>query len=461
MSFKKFPVEPFKIKAVEKIKLTTPEEREELLRQVGYNVFALPAEKVFIDLLTDSGTAAMSDRQWSRMIIGDEAYSGSQSFFHFEKVIRQIFGYKHVIPAHQGRAAERLLFEALVKEGTYIANNIHFDTTRANVEIRRGVAVDLSRDEAYDPDSPELFKGNMDVNRLDNFLREKGRERVPCVMITVTNNSAGGQPVSMANIKAVSQVCRKYKVPLYFDACRFAENAYFIRQWEPGYQSKSVLEIAQEMFSYGDGATMSAKKDALVNIGGFVTLNDDSLAEELKNLLIISEGFPTYGGLAGRDLEAIAQGLMEGVDEDYLEYRVGQVNYLAQLLTDAGIPVYQPPGGHAVYVLADRFLAHLPREQYPAWALSVALYREAGIRACEIGGVMFGYRDQQTGKMVFPRLELLRLAIPRRVYTLSHLHYIAEAFACLAQKRETIKGFRIVYQAPYLRHFTAKMEEVS
>lgn len=461
MEFKKLPVEPFKIKTVEKIQLTTREEREELLRQGGYNVFALPAEKVFIDLLTDSGTAAMSDQQWSRMIVGDEAYSGSKSFFNFEKAVRHIFGYKHVIPTHQGRAAERLLFESLVKDSTYVVNNIHFDTTRANVEVRGGVAVDLAREEAYDPDSNEPFKGDMDVNRLENFLREKGAGRVPCVMLTVTNNSGGGQPVSMANIKAVSQVCRKYKIPLFFDACRFAENAFFIKSREPGFESKSVLEIAREMFSYGDGATMSAKKDALVNIGGFVTLNDDSLAEEIKNLLIISEGFPTYGGLAGRDLEAIAQGLMEGVDEDYLEYRVSQVNYLTHLLTEAGVPVYQPPGGNAVYVLADRFLTHLPREQYPAWALSVALYREAGIRACEIGGVMFGYKDKQTGEMVFPRLELLRLAIPRRVYTISHLHYIAEAFASLAKKKETIKGFRIVYQAPYLRHFTARLEELS
>ena len=461
MSPKKMPLEPFKIKAVEKVKLTTREEREKILQEAGYNIFAVPAEKVFIDLLTDSGTAAMSDQQWARMITGDEAYSGSRSYFRFEATIREIFGFKHVIPTHQGRAAERLLFEAVVREGKHIPNNIHFDTTRANIEVRGGVAVDLAGEEAYDPDSPALFKGNMDVGRLEEFLREKGKEEVPLVMITVTNNSGGGQPVSMANIKAVSKICRKYGIPLFFDACRFAENAYFIQQRESGYQHKSVREIAREMFSYADGATMSAKKDALVNIGGFITLNDDDLAAELINRLIISEGFPTYGGLAGRDLEAIAQGLREGVEEDYLEYRVGQVNYLAELLKEEGVPIYQPPGGHAVYVLADRFLSHLRREEYPGWALSVALYREAGIRACEIGGVMFGRRDEETGQMVFPRLELLRLAVPRRVYTLSHLHYIAEAFASLAEKKESIKGMRIVYQAPYLRHFTVKMEEIS
>ncbi|RLE04428.1 MAG: tyrosine phenol-lyase [Candidatus Aminicenantes bacterium] len=455
------PLEPFKIKAVEKVKLTTREEREKILQEAGYNIFAVPAEKVFIDLLTDSGTAAMSDQQWAWMITGDEAYSGSRSYFRFEATILEIFGFKHVIPTHQGRAAERLLFEAVVREGKHIPNNIHFDTTRANIEVRGGVAVDLAGEEAYDPDSPALFKGNMDVGRLEEFLREKGKEEVPLVMITVTNNSGGGQPVSMANIKAVSKICRKYGIPLFFDACRFAENAYFIQQRESGYQHKSVREIAREMFSYADGATMSAKKDALVNIGGFITLNDDDLAAELINRLIISEGFPTYGGLAGRDLEAIAQGLREGVEEDYLEYRVGQVNYLAELLKEEGVPIYQPPGGHAVYVLADRFLSHLRREEYPGWALSVALYREAGIRACEIGGVMFGRRDEETGQMVFPRLELLRLAVPRRVYTLSHLHYIAEAFASLAEKKESIKGMRIVYQAPYLRHFTVKMEEIS
>jgi len=460
MSPKKMPVEPFKIKAVEKVQLTSREEREEILRQAGYNIFSIPAEKVFIDLLTDSGTAAMSDSQWAHMITGDEAYSGSRSYFRFEEAVRQIFGFKHVIPTHQKRAAERLLFEVVVKEGKYIPNNIHFDTTRANVEVRGGVAVDLAGEEAYDPDSPALFKGNMDVARLKAFLEEKGKDQVPLVMLTITNNSGGGQPVSMANIQAVSQICRKYGIPLFFDACRFAENAYFIQQRESGYQNKTVLEIAREIFSYADGATMSAKKDALVNIGGFITLNDDELAAELKNRLIISEGFPTYGGLAGRDLEAIAQGLREGVDEDYLEYRIGQVRYLAQLLEEAEVPVYQPPGGHAVYVLADRFLSHLRREEYPGWALSVALYREAGIRACEIGGVMFGHLDKETGKMVFPRLELLRLAIPRRVYTLSHLHYIAEAFTSLARKKETIKGLRIVYQAPYLRHFTVKMEEL-
>jgi tryptophanase len=456
----KAPAEPFRIKTVERIKLTTRREREAILKEAGYNVFNIPAEKVYIDLLTDSGTSAMSDNQWSGLMIGDESYAGARSFFHLESAVKNIFCFNHVIPTHQGRAAERILFEALVKKGDFVPNNIHFDTTRANVEIRGAQPVDLVIEEAYNPDSEFPFKGNMDVDRLRKFIEKKGKERIPLVMLTITNNSGGGQPVSIKNIKEVSQVCKLHGIPLYFDACRFAENAYFIKKREPGYEKKPVLDIAQEIFSYAQGATMSAKKDALVNIGGFITLDDDLLAEKLKNLLILSEGFPTYGGLAGRDLEAIARGLEEVLEEDYLEYRINQVAYLARLLDEAGVPIFKPVGGHAVYLLADRFLPHIPRHQYPGWALTVALYREAGIRAVEIGGVMFAKKDKKTGREVFPKLELVRLAIPRRVYTSAHLDYVAEAIIELYKNRDKIRGLRIVRESPYLRHFTAQLEEV-
>jgi tyrosine phenol-lyase len=456
----KAPAEPFRIKTVERIKLTTRREREAILKEAGFNVFNIPAEKVYIDLLTDSGTSAMSDNQWSGLMIGDESYAGARSFFHLESAVKNIFCFNHVIPTHQGRAAERILFEALVKKGDFVPNNIHFDTTRANVEIRGAQPVDLVIEEAYNPDSEFPFKGNMDVDRLRKFIEKKGKERIPLVMLTITNNSGGGQPVSIKNIKEVSQVCKLHGIPLYFDACRFAENAYFIKKREPGYEKKPVLDIAQEIFSYAQGATMSAKKDALVNIGGFITLDDDLLAEKLKNLLILSEGFPTYGGLAGRDLEAIARGLEEVLEEDYLEYRINQVAYLARLLDEAGVPIFKPVGGHAVYLLADRFLPHIPRHQYPGWALTVALYREAGIRAVEIGGVMFAHKDKKTGKEIFPRLELVRLAIPRRVYTSAHLEYVAEAIIDLYKNRDKVRGLRIIRESPHLRHFTVKMEEV-
>ncbi|MDI6849223.1 MAG: tryptophanase [Candidatus Saccharicenans sp.] len=460
MSQIKAPVEPFRVKTVERIKLTDRRERETILKQAGYNVFNLPAEKVFIDLLTDSGTSAMSDNQWSGLLVGDESYAGARNFFHLESAVKNIFCFKHVIPTHQGRAAERILFEALVKKGDYVPNNIHFDTTRANVEVRGARAVDLVIDEAYDPDSIHPFKGNMDLEKLKKFIEKKSVRKIPLVMMTITNNSGGGQPVSVKNIKEVSQVCKQHKIPFFFDACRFAENAYFVKKREKGYEKKSILEIAQEIFSYGQGATMSAKKDALVNIGGFVTVDDDLLAEKLKNLLILSEGFPTYGGLAGRDLEAMARGLEEVLEEDYLEYRINQVAYLGRLLDEAGVPIFKPVGGHAVYLLADRFLPHIPRHQYPGWALTVALYREAGVRAVEIGGVMFARKDEKTGREIFPRLELVRLAIPRRVYTSAHLEYVAEAIIDLYKNREKVRGLRIVRESRYLRHFTVRMEEV-
>lgn len=456
----KMPAEPYRIKVVEPLRKTSPKEREEVLRRAGFNVFGIPAEKVTIDLLTDSGTSAMSDNQWAGMMVGDESYAGARNFYHLETQVSRIFGFKHVIPTHQGRAAERILFEAMVKKGDFVLNNIHFDTTRANVEVRAAKAVDLVIEEAYDPDSEWPFKGDMDVRKLKKFIEAKGAKKVPLVMMTITNNSGGGQPVSLENIKEVSQICGHYEIPFFFDACRFAENAYFIKKREKNYAKKTVLDIAQEMFSYADGATMSAKKDALSNIGGFVTLDDDPLAEKLRNHLIIGEGFPTYGGLAGRDLEAISRGLDEVLEEDYLEHRVGQVAYLAALLDAGGVPVFKPAGGHAVYILADRFLPHIPRYQYPGWALTVALYREAGIRAVEIGGVMFAKKQGKSDKEVFPQLEMVRLAVPRRVYTASHLQYVAEALIELYKNRGKVRGLRIVRESPFLRHFTARLEEV-
>jgi tyrosine phenol-lyase len=456
----KMPMEPFRIKVVEPIRSVSRRERETLLKQAGFNVFGIPAEKVTIDLLTDSGTAAMSDEQWAGLMTGDESYAGARNFFRLEKAVQSIFGFTHVIPTHQGRAAERILFGALVKKGEAVPSNIHFDTTRANVEVLEARAVDLVQRGAYDPDSDHPFKGDMDVSRLKTFIESTGVKRIPLVMMTVTNNSGGGQPVSLRNIKEVSQVCAHHEIPFFLDACRFAENAYFIKRRESGYEKKTILEIAQEMFSYADGATMSGKKDALVNIGGFVTFDDDALAEKVKNLLIISEGFPTYGGLAGRDLEAMARGLNEGLDEDYLEYRTSQVGYLGGLLDGAGIPVFKPFGGHAVYILADRFLPHIPRPRYPAWALTVALYREFGIRAVEIGGVMFGRKTGKGKKETYPELELVRLALPRRVYTVSHLQYVADSLIELYKNRDKVRGLRIVRESPFLRHFTARLEEI-
>jgi tyrosine phenol-lyase len=459
MSETRMPVEPYRIKTVEYVGRTTRREREALLKEAGYNIFNLPAGKVTIDLLTDSGTSAMSDEQWAGILTGDESYAGCRNFYNLEAVVKDIFGFAHVIPAHQGRAAERVLFTAMVRKGDIVPSNIHFDTTRANVEDRGAKALDLVIDEAYDPDSDYPFKGNMDLGKLKNVLETK-KGRVPLVMMTITNNSGGGQPVSMKNIKEVSQVCRRYNVPFFFDACRFAENAYFIKTRDKAYAQTPVIEIAREAFSYADGATMSAKKDALVNIGGFVTLDDGPLAERIKNHLILSEGFPTYGGLAGRDLEAIARGLREVLDESYLEHRTGQIAWLGKILDEAGIPYFKPVGGHAVYLLADRFLPHLPRAQYPGWALTVALYREAGIRAVEIGGIMFGRKSGKSGKEIYPELELVRLAIPRRVYTASHLRYVADSIIELFKNRDKIRGLRIVRESPVLRHFTVRLEEI-
>lgn len=456
----RMPAEPFRIKTVEPIRRISRKEREAVLRKAGFNVFGIPADSVYIDLLTDSGTSAMSDRQWAGIMAGDESYAGARSFFRFEEAVREVFGFTHVIPTHQGRAAERILFETLLKKGDSVPSNIHFDTTRANIEVRGAKAVNLVIPEAYDPDSPHPFKGDMDTAALLKFIETTKAGRIPLVMLTITNNSGGGQPVSLRNIKEVARICSRHSLPLFFDACRFAENAWFIKSRESGYAGKSVLEIAQEMFSYGQGATMSAKKDALVNIGGFLALDDAVLAEELKSRLIIGEGFPTYGGLAGRDLEAMACGLREVLDESYLEYRIRQTACLAGLLETGGVPVFKPTGGHAVYVLADRFLPHIPRHQFPGWALTVALYRESGIRAVEIGGVMFGTKQGKKGRETFPELELVRLALPRRVYTASHLQYVADSLIDIHKNRDKVRGLRIVREPRFLRHFTARLEEI-
>lgn len=456
-----FPSEPFKIKVVERIKKTTREERDRLIREAGFNVFNLPSESIYIDLLTDSGTSAMSDYQWAGMMLGDESYAGSRNYYHFEDVVHKIFGYKHIIPTHQGRVAENLLFSVVLKQGDIVPNNIHFDTTRANVEYHGGQAMDLVIEEGLDPQREHPFKGNMDLNKLEHLIKKHGPEKIPLIMLTITNNSGGGQPVSMQNVRETRALLEKYGIPLYFDACRFAENCYFIKEREPGYENKSILEIARELFSYGDGCTMSAKKDGLVNIGGFLGLNNDNWAEKVTFLLILIEGFPTYGGLAGRDLEAMARGFEEVLDEEYLQFRINQVRNLGETLDKEGIPIVKPVGGHAVYLNARDFLPHIPQEQFPAQALTVALYREAGIRAVEIGSLMFAKKDPATGRIQYPKLELVRLAIPRRVYTTMHMNYVAESIVEIYKKRDKIKGLRIVREAPYLRHFTAVLEEVN
>ncbi len=448
-------IEPFKIKSVEPIRFTTKEERIKLLQNAGYNPFLLHADDVLIDLLTDSGTSAMSAKQWAGIMEGDEAYAGSKSFYRFEAAVKKITGLNYIIPTHQGRAAEKILFSILGGKGKFFPNNTHFDTTRANIEFTGAEADDFLNETGKHPEIRADFKGNMDVEKLEEFIKKTGKENIPLVMLTVTNNSGGGQPVSMQNIKDVKAVCKKYKLPLFLDACRFAENAYFIKKREKGYQDKSVLEIAQEMFSYADGATMSAKKDALVNIGGFLAMNDEMLAMNSRNLLIVTEGFPTYGGLAGRDLEAIAQGLEEIVDEHYLQYRIRSTEYLGEKLVDAGVPIIEPPGGHAIYIDAKRFLPDIPPEQFPGQSIVCELYIEGGIRAVEIGSVMFGKYDEK-GKLIPPPMELVRLAIPRRVYTQSHIDYVLEVIIEVHKNRKNLKGYKITYEAPMLRHFTAK-----
>jgi tryptophanase len=439
-------IEPFRIKSVEPLRRTTPAEREQFLIQAGYNLFQIRASDILIDLLTDSGTSAMSTEQWAAMMRGDESYAGSESFYRFEEAVRSLTGFRHVIPTHQGRAAERILFSILCKPGHSVPNNTHFDTTRANIEFNGARAIDLPVAASADTQARVPFKGNLDVQALENLIRAEGASKIPLVMITVTNNSGGGQPVSMANIQAVREVTARHGIPLYLDACRFAENAWFIKRDEPGYADFTPREIAQQMFSLADGCTFSAKKDAFANIGGFLCANDKRLAEQETNLLILTEGFPTYGGLAGRDLEAIAVGLEEVLQQEYLEYRIASTAYLGRHIADHGVPIVEPPGGHAVYIDAGRMLPHIPSHQFPGQALAVELYRHAGVRSVEIGAVMFGAEA---------RHQLLRLAIPRRVYTQSHIDYLVEAILEVSARREQIRGFEIVSEPRFLRHFTA------
>ena len=452
--------EPWRVKVVERIRSIGPEEREEALRRAGYNVFGVASEDIYIDLLTDSGTSAMSDAQWAGLMIGDESYAGGRNYRRFEQTVRDVFGLPHVIPAHQGRVAENLLFSTVLKPGDVVPNNTHFDTTRANVEVNGGIALDFVIPEGKEPRTRHPFKGNMDLDRLARCL-EENRGKVPLVMLTLTNNSGGGQPVSLANVQATHDLCVRFGVPLVIDACRFAENAWFIKQREPNQSGRSVREIVRDIFALSEGCTMSAKKDGLANIGGFLALRAEAWVERLKNKLILIEGFPTYGGLAGRDLEAIAIGLEEVLDEDYLSFRVGQVTAFGEELVSAGVPVVEPIGGHAVYIDARAFAPHLAPEEYPAEALTIALYREGGIRAVEIGGVMFGRPDpSRPGREILPDLDLVRLAVPRRVYTNSHLEYVADVVRRLHRQPEKLRGVRIVRQAPVLRHFTAEFELV-
>lgn len=448
-------IEPFRIKMVEPIKLTTPQEREAALQKAHFNLFQVPAEDVIIDLLTDSGTSAMSAAQWAGIMAGDESYAGARSWFRFEKTLTELTSMPHVLPTHQGRASERILFELMGGRGKVIPSNGHFDTTRANIEHSGAKAIDIPITEARQPDLKYPFKGNMDTVKLEQVIAEVGRENIPMVMLTITNNSGGGQPVSLANVKAVRAICDKHGIPLFLDACRFAENAYFIKLREAGQENRSAKEIAQELFALADGATISAKKDGLVNIGGVLLFRNHAWAEQANNLLILTEGFVTYGGLAGRDLEAMAQGFVEVLDEDYLNYRIRSTAYLGDGLSKAGVKIMEPPGGHAIYIDAKAFCPHIPQEQFPGQALVVAMYRHAGIRACEIGSVMFGGPGRPA-----PALELVRLAIPRRVYTQSHIDYVIEAIVEVFQKRDTLRGLRITHEPAALRHFSAAFEEL-
>jgi tyrosine phenol-lyase len=444
-------IEPFRIKSIEPIRGTTRKVRQKLIAAAGYNLFLVASEAILIDLQTDSGTSAMSTEQWAAMMRGDESYAGSPIFTRFRDSVQSIFGFRHVIPTHQGRAAERILFNVMCKKGDVVPNNTHFDTTRANCEYAGAEALDLPIPEAKEPAYVHPFKGNMDTARLEEVIQREGAKKIPLVMLTVTNNSGGGQPVSMANIRAVKEICAKHRIPLYIDACRFAENAYFIKLREPGYAEKSPREIAREMFSCADGCTMSAKKDGMANIGGFLCTNDDTLAQQEKDLLILTEGFPTYGGLAGRNLEAMAVGLNEALDEEYLRYRIASTAFLGNHIANEGVPIVQPPGGHAIYLDARAFLPHIPVSQFPGVALANELYLEGGICSVEIGSLMFGEHA---------KMDLVRLAIPRRVYTQSHIEYVVEVILDVWHRREQIRGYEITHQAKFLRHFTARLKPI-
>jgi len=450
-------IEPFRIHSVEPMRMLTRAEREEKLAAAGYNLFALHADDVLIDLLTDSGTGAMSNEQWAAVQRGNEAYAGAPSWFRFEAAVKELFPFKHVLPTHQGRAAEKILFTVIGGPGVVIPNNTHFDTTRANIEATGAEAVDLVIPEGHQPRHAHPFKGNMDIGALEVLLKEREQD-IPAVMVTITNNSGGGQPVSMANLREVREVCTRHGKPLYLDACRFAENAWFIKTREPGYAGVPVPDIVREVASLADGMTMSAKKDPLANIGGWLALNDDALAEQCRNLEILTEGFVTYGGLAGRDLDAIAVGLREAVDEDYLRYRIASTAYLGQALADLGVPVVVPFGGHAIFIDAREMLPHLSPHRYPGQALACALYVEGGVRSCEIGTVMFGRRPDGSERLA--PMDLVRLAIPRRTYTQSHIDYVIEVAERVARRAGTVPGMRITYEPRQLRHFTATFEPV-
>ncbi len=453
------PAEPYRIKAIEPIRLLDRETREKRLVETKYNLFRLDAADIYIDLLTDSGTPAMSARQWGALMQGDESYAGAVSFRHFEKTVQDIFLKEKVIPCHQGRSAENLMFSTILKKGQYIINNTHFDTTRANTIHKEGIPVDLPCPES-DSLEPLPFKGNMDIVRLEEFIHTHGADSIALVMMTITNNSVGGQPVSMSNIKEVSRICKKHRLPFFFDAARFAENAYFIKRDEPGYHDVPIKEIAQEMFRACDGVLMSAKKDGLANIGGFIALNDEELYRRIADFMIIVEGFPTYGGLAGRDLEVLAVGLEEVMDLDYLDFRVKQVAYLGNRLKEVGVPIIEPTGGHAVFVDAGRLLPHIPPEEFPGQTLTVEFYREGGVRGVEIGSLMFGGVDPVTGEKALAKRELVRLALPRRVYTNAHYDYVARTAEKIVAKKKSLTGYKILRQAPLLRHFTCDLAPV-
>jgi tryptophanase len=450
--------EPFRIKVVEPIRMTTRAQRKEILTKAKNNLFKVPAEDVLIDFLTDSGTNAMSDQQWSAMMVGDESYAGAKSYFKFESAVQNILGFPHVLPTHQGRAAETVLFGTVVSPGQFVPNNRHFDTTQANLLAIGAHPVDLVVEEANDPKLDAPFKGDMDLEKLETFIKDVGVENIPLGMLTITNNSAAGQPVSMANIRGTGEIYHRYGIPFFIDACRFAENAWFIKQRDPQYTDASIREIVIEMFSYADGCTMSAKKDAIVNMGGFLGLRDPELKQRIAQQLILHEGFLTYGGLSGRDLEAVAQGLYEGVDEAYLDYRESHTRYLGEVLKSAGLPVYQPTGGHAVYVDAHQALPHISKSQFPGVALANMFYVEGGVRTVEIGSLMFEHQDPQSGESIYAPNELVRFAIPRRVYTRSHLDYVGQVAEKVMANADSIRGLKITWAPDLLRHFMAELD---
>ncbi len=452
-------IEPYKIKTVEPIPMTTEEDRRVFIKEAFYNPFNIRSNHITIDMLTDSGTTAMSSKQWAALMDGDEAYAGSKSYYKFESILKEITGFKHIIPTHQGRAAERILFGILAGPGKLFPNNTHFDTTRGNIEFDGSEAFDFPTEIGSKPDVVADFKGDIDLAALEEFIETRGKDNIPICMLTVTNNTGGGQPVSMANIRATKELLKKYDIPLFLDCCRFAENAYFIKQREKGYENKSIMEICQEMFSYADGCTMSAKKDGLANTGGFIGLNDDKIADAAKVSLIVTEGFLTYGGLARRDLEALAQGFVEVMDENYLSSRIGQIKYFGDKLIEAGVPILVPTGGHAVYLDAKRFAPHIAPEFFPGQSISCEVFIKGGVRACEIGSIMFGKKDKN-GKHIPPAMELVRFAVPRRVYTQNHIDYTIETIVEVFKNRDSLRGMKIVWEPPILRHFTAKFDYV-